>query len=104
MKGAEMIQVLYQFSTSIDQKALDEFLTTNLLPGLKQAQGLRALHSSSSDLMSAGGPPPFSKVIQASFNSLEELFGYVQSPVGLATQEFLEGTNTLIVFYEVQEI
>ena len=98
-----MIQVIYQFPTSTDARLLDDFLSNNLIPGLKQAQGLMALHSSSGDMMSAGGPPPFSKVVQAAFNSLEELFGYVQSPVGLATQEFIEGTNTLILFYEAQE-
>lgn len=28
----------------------------------------------------------------------------VQSPVGLGTQEYLESTSTLIVYYEVREL
>lgn len=51
-----MLTVLYQFPKSIDASALEEFLKTNLLPGLKQAQGLRALQMNAGDLMSAGGP------------------------------------------------
>jgi hypothetical protein len=99
-----MLTVLYEFPKSIDSKALEEFLTANLLPGLKQAKGLQSLQTNSGDLMSAGGPPPFSKVVQAYFSSLESLFEYVQSPLGLATREFLESTNTVIVFYEIQEL
>jgi hypothetical protein len=99
-----MITVLYQFPRSTNQQALDDFLEVELLPGLKGAEGLNSLQMSSGDLMSAGGPPPVSKVVQAFFLSLEALFAYVQSPAGLATQEFLEETGTLIVFYEVEEL
>lgn len=99
-----MITVLYQFPRSTDQQALDDFLIAKLLPGLKGAEGLHSLQMSSGDLMSAGGPPPVSKVVQAFFPSLEALFGYVQSPGGLATQEFLEETGTLIIFYEFEEL
>jgi len=99
-----MITVLYQFPKSVDQQALDEFLTTSLLPGIKQAEGLQSLQMNADNLMSAGGPPPFSMVVQASFTSLETLFGYVQSPSGLATQEFLESTNTLVMFFEIKEL
>jgi hypothetical protein len=99
-----MITVLYQFPRSIGQQALDDFLTAKLVPGLKGADGLHSLQASSGDLMSAGGPPPLSKVVRAFFPSLESLFGYVQSPAGLATQEFLEETGTLIVSYEFEEL
>jgi len=61
-----MITVLYQFPKSVDQQALDEFLTTSLLPGIKQAEGLQSLQMNADNLMSAGGPPPFSMVVQAS--------------------------------------
>jgi hypothetical protein len=88
----------------MDQQALDDFLAANLLPGLRAAAGLHSLQMSSGDLMSAGGPPPVSKVVQASFPSLEALFGYVQSPAGLATQEFLEEAGTIIIFFEVEEL
>ena len=99
-----MITVLYQFPRSTNQQELDDFLAAKLLPGLKGVEDLNSLQMSSGDLMSAGGPPPVSKVVQAFFPSLEALFGYVQSPVGLATQEFLEETGTLIVFFEVEEL
>jgi hypothetical protein len=99
-----MLTVLYEFPKAINSKVLDEFLTRNLLPGLKQARGLQSLQLNAGELMSAGGPPPFSKVVQAYFSSLESIFEYVQSPTGLATQEFLESTNTVIVFYDIQEL
>jgi hypothetical protein len=99
-----MVSVLYEFPKSVDPQLLEEFMTTNLLPGLKGAQGLQSLQQSTGELMSAGGPPPYARVVQAHFPTLESLFGYVQSPPGLATQEFLESTGTLIVFYEVQEL
>ena len=99
-----MIHLLYQFLKTTDPGALERFLETNLIPGLKQAHGLRALESSQGDLMSAGGPPPYSRVAEATFDSLEDLFAYVQSPTGLATQEFLEGERALIIFYEIASL
>ena len=97
-----MISVLYQFPLSGDPLAVDEFISATLLPGLKGAEGLQSLQLSSGDMMSAGGPPPYARVVQAAFPSIEALFAYVQSPVGPRTREFLESTGTLITFYEVE--
>jgi hypothetical protein len=98
-----MIDVLYLFPKAIDPAALDQFLMTNLIPGLKQAQGMLKVHISSGDLMSTSGPPPYRKVASFTFDSLESLFAYLQSPVGLPTVEFLESTATLILYYDVDE-
>jgi hypothetical protein len=49
------------------------------------------------------GTSTFFQSGQAYFSSLERLFEYVGSPAELATQEFLESANTVIIFYEIQD-
>jgi hypothetical protein len=49
IKDLPMLTALYEFPKAIASHVLGEFLTTNLLPGLKQANGLQSLQLSSDD-------------------------------------------------------
>ena len=70
---------------SMDPQRVDDTLS-NLIPAFKQAQGLHSLKISEGHLMSPGSPPAYSKVIEASFKSLEDFMAWV------------------LLFYEVNEL
>jgi hypothetical protein len=98
-----MINVLFLFPKSTDLKTLDDFISNKFIPGIKQAHGLRALKLSEGDLMSAGGPPPYSRVVEASFDTLDEFMATVP-PDGQPEKEYMRSLGTLILFYEVSEL
>jgi len=74
-----MINVRFLFPKSADSKELDDFLSSQFIPAHKQALGLRSLKISAGDLMSPGGPPPYAKIVEASFDSLNDVMAAVQS-------------------------
>ena len=98
-----MINVLFLFPKSADLKTLDDFISNKFIPGVKQANGLRSLKLSAGDLMSPGGPPPYSRVVEASFDSLDEFMASVP-PDGQPEKEYMKSLGTLILFYEVGEL
>lgn len=97
-----MIKALFLFPKSTETKAVEELLSTHLIPTLKQANGLRSLTSSTGPLMSPMGPPPYSKVVEASYGSLEDWIALVQSPAVQGGRDDLPA-GTLILYYEVDE-
>ena len=98
-----MSHVLFLFPKSADLKTLDDFISSKFIPGIKQADGLRSLKLSAGNLMSPGGPPPYSRVVEASFDSLDEFMATVP-PDGQPEKEYIKSLGTLILFYEVREL
>jgi hypothetical protein len=97
-----MIKALFLFPKSTEPEMLEGFLSTNLIPTLQQSSGLRSLTTSTGPLMSPGGPPPYAKVVEASFGSLEDWIALVQSPAVQARRDDMP-PDTLILYYEVDE-
>ena len=97
-----MINVLVLFPISADPKVLDDFLSNTAIPFLKQARGLRSLKISSGDLMS-GGPPPYSKVVEASFDSLDDWMALGESPGVQVLVDYIQSAGALMLGYEVNE-
>jgi hypothetical protein len=71
-----MLDVLLLWSKSDDAGVQDE-MVSELLPLMKEAAGLRRLRVSEGDLMARGGPPPYSRVVEASFGSLADWMALV---------------------------
>jgi hypothetical protein len=71
-----MLDVLLLWSKSDESSVQDEWLA-KLLSIMKEAPGLRRLRVSEGDLMGRGGPPPYSRVIEASFESLADWMAHV---------------------------
>ena len=97
-----MVNVLFLFPKSIDPKELDDVLTNGLIPAHKQALSVRSLKISEGDLMSPGGPPPYAKVVEVSFDSLNDMMAFVQSQPP-DSRERVKALGTLILMYEVKE-
>ncbi len=99
-----MINVLTLFPKSTDSKALDDFISSQMIPTLKQAHGLRSLKLSVGDLMSPVGPPAYSKVVEASFDSLDDWIANIQSPAAQAQKDFLKSIGCVMLLYDVNEL
>jgi hypothetical protein len=98
-----MIHVLTLFPNTIGQEELDNILS-KIMPAFKEADGLRSIKTSAGHIMSPGGPPPYSKVIEASFESLELFMGWVESPEAQSTKDLFVGSGIVRLFYEVNDL
>jgi uncharacterized protein (TIGR02118 family) len=99
-----MIDGLFLFPKSIDPQTLDDFLSTRFRPQHMKLPGLRSFKLSVGDLMSPSGPPPYSRVAETSFESLDDVMAIVQSPASQAVRDYMKSLGTLILMYEVIEL
>jgi hypothetical protein len=95
-----MVNVLMLFPKSADLKAVDDFSPTD--DSIKQAHGFRSLKQSEGDIMSPMGPPPYSKVIEISFDSLEDVVAYGQSPKAQSGKQYLKSLGAIMLIYEAR--
>ena len=97
-----MVHTLILFPKSTDAQALDRFYAS--IDSLKQAHGLRSLKQNEGDIMSPMGPPPYSKVIEISFDSHEDVFAYAQSAEAQTGKEYLKSLGGLMLIYDVSDM
>jgi hypothetical protein len=97
-----MLDVLMLFPSSAEAAAIDDFVT-RFLPEIRQADGLHSLRVSKGDLMSRGGRPPYSRVIELSFESLDNWMGWVMAPQRFGKLEEFARVEPLIMFFETTE-
>jgi hypothetical protein len=97
-----MVHTLILFPKSIEAQALDRFYTS--VNSLQQAHGFRSLKQSEGDIMSPMGPPPYSKVIEVSFDLHEDVFAYAQSAEAQAGKEYLKSIGGLMLIYDVSDV
>jgi hypothetical protein len=98
-----MINVLTLFPKSADLKAIEDFISSQMIPTLKQVHGLRSLKLSVGDLMSPV-PPAYSKVVEASFDSMDDWWANTQTPEAQAEKEFMISVGCVMLFYEVTKL
>jgi hypothetical protein len=98
-----MIHALTLFPQSSDFEAVKEFVATQLLPSLNDIPGLRSVKFSKGHVMSPGGPPAYTNVLEYEFNKLEDMMNWVQTPSARENREQLETFGATLLYYEVGE-
>lgn len=96
-----MVHTLILFPKSTDPQALDRFFSSTDL--LKQAHGFRSLKQSEGDIMSPLGPPPYSKVMELSFDSQEDVMAFAQSHP-LEGKDQLKNLGVVMLIYDVSDM
>jgi hypothetical protein len=96
-----MVHTLILFPKSTDPQTLDRFFSSTDL--LKQAHGFRSLKQSEGDIMSPMGPPPYSKVIEVSFDSQEDVYAFAQSHP-LEGKDHLKRLGVVMLIYDVNDM
>jgi hypothetical protein len=97
-----MVHTLILFPKSTDAQARNQFFSS--VDSLRQAHGFRLLKQSEGDIMSPMGPPPYSKIIEISFDSHEDVFAYAQSAEAQAGKEYLKSLGGLMLIYDVSDV
>ena len=97
-----MIQAITLFPPSIDSEVF-ESLFAELESSLKQFTGFLSIKVNKGHIMSPGGPPPFSKVIEFSFDSLENMMAWTQSDAAQSQKENMLKLNSIMIYFEVKE-
>ena len=97
-----MIRVLSLIPNTIEENKRDQ-IVEKMIHAIQQADGLRSLYVSEGHIMSPGGPPPYSKVLEASFDSLEDFMAWVQTPASQADKEEIM-RNVVGIYYEMKEL
>ena len=96
-----MVHIQVLFPRSTDSAVLDRFYFDAGF--IKQAHGFRSLKQSKGDIMSPLGLPPFSKVIELSFDSHEDLMALAQSRP-LEGKEQLKSLGVVMLIYDVSDV
>ena len=96
-----MLDVLLLWPKS--DAGVPEELLSKLLVVLKEAAGLRRLRVSQGDLMARGGPPPYSKVVEASFESLGDWMAVVDRLNSEPELAVSDRVLPLVVFFDARD-
>jgi hypothetical protein len=97
-----MLDVLLLWSKS-DEAGIQEEMFAKLLTILKGASGLQRLRVSEGDLMARGGPPPYSRVIEASFGSLADWMASVEALKSRPDFAAYDRVAPLIMFFDARD-
>ena len=97
-----MIKVMSLIPSTIEKNTRDQ-LAKKMIHAIQQAEGLRSLSVSEGHIMSPGGPPPYAKVIEASFDSLEDFMAWVQTSAAQEGKDEIM-SNIIGIYYEVKEL
>ena len=100
-----MISSIALFPKSMNPEKIEELLSKQAA-SMKAANGLQSLKESDGHLMSPGGPPEYSKVLESSWDSLENFMAWVssQKPEDNADKDFMLENGAVLLFYEVKEL
>jgi hypothetical protein len=96
-----MVRLQVLFPKSTDSQTLSRFLSTADV--IKQAHGFRSLRQSEGEIMSPLGPPPFSKVVEISFDSHEDVMAFAQSNP-LEGKDHLKSLGVVMLIYDVSDL
>jgi hypothetical protein len=102
-KEYPMINVIFLFPTSADSQMLDDFISKGLIPSLKKAKGVLSLKTNDGHIMSRKGPPPYSRIVEATFDTLENLMATAPED-GDAEKEQFDKLGGLMISYEVNAL
>jgi hypothetical protein len=97
-----MLDVLILFPQPDEPAALDA-MVEQLLPDLNGAAGIQSVRVSAGDVMSRGGPPPYARVIEARFESLEAWMGWVMAPARAERGASFDRFRPVVLFFEATE-
>jgi len=89
----------------MNPKKVEELLSKQVA-SMKAANGLESLRASDGHLMSPGGPPDYSKVLESSWDSLESFMAWVQihKLKNNADKDFMLANGVVLLFYEIKEL
>jgi hypothetical protein len=99
---ATMLDVLILFPRSAERDGLDDFVS-RAVPLIKASPGIRSIRVNGGELMARGGPPPYSGVIAASFDSLTDWMALVDVLNSREDPAAFDRFEPLVMFYDARD-
>jgi hypothetical protein len=97
-----MVKVLFLFPKTADGNELDD-AAKSVIEGLKTQPTVRSISGSTGHLM-GGRDIPYSRVMEASFDSLGDVMAYLDTPRGNADKEAGKRLGVVTLLYETAEL
>jgi heme-degrading monooxygenase HmoA len=100
-----MIKSLTLYPNSLDTKEVESSIS-DVLNSMKNQRGLLSITISEGSLMSPGGPPAYSHVVESIWDSLESFMAWAQnrSSEENAHKDYLLENGVALLFYEVKDL
>lgn len=100
-----MIKSITLYPSSLDLEKMETILSGQIA-SMKKENGLLSIIVSEGNLMSPGGPSPFAKVLETSWDSLENFMAWVQKQTQEehANKDHLIEKGAVLLFYEVNDL
>ena len=99
-----MLNMLVIFPKSMDADKVDELLST-LVSSLRARDGLLSMQVSEGGLMSPGGAPAYSKVLEVVWESLAHMMAWTETAADLENpKDAIIDKRGVVLFYEVKAL
>jgi hypothetical protein len=97
-----MIKSLVIIPKSIEPAKVGSFLSRHI-SSMKGARGLIKINESDGSIMSPGGPTPYSNVLTASWQSLEDFIAWAENHASEEDKNYMLENGATLLFYEVKD-
>ena len=96
-----MITAITLFPKSLNLEQVESFISSVMIPSFKNAPGFISARASEGHLMSPAGPPDYVKVVEFSFETLEDFYAWTQysEEQKVAKNQLIED-GVVMIFYE----
>jgi len=98
-----MIRAISLFPNDADSEIVNAMIKV-LESSLKQTSGVLSISTNEGVLMSPGGPPPYARVVEFTFDSLESMMAWTQSERAQSQKEQMNSLRPVMLYYEVKEL
>lgn len=99
-----MISMLMLFPETEDTDSLDSFAVDQLLPALREADGIESVTVSRGQLMSPAGRPPYSRIVMATAANMQPVIKFGTSPKTEDVRKAGERLGVMVLMYEVSQL
>jgi hypothetical protein len=102
-KESLMIKAISLFPNDADADTVDAMLGY-LVSSLKQTPGVQSITTNEGNLMSPGGPSAFSRVVEFTFDSLENMMTWTQSQSAQTQKQQMSSLKPVMIYFEEKDL
>ena len=93
-----MIKVLFLFPNSVTSEEADDIISNLLIPANKQQKGFQSMSTSVGSLMSPDGPVPYERIVEATFESFDDVKSAAESAIQMGDERRKTAGVSIYIF------
>jgi len=98
-----MIKAITLFPSDAEAAVVDAMMN-DIVSLLKQTPGVQSITTNQGYLMSPGGAPAYSRVVEFTFDSLENMMSWTQSQAAQAQKQQMSSLNPVMLYFEEKDL